>query len=42
MDAVEVFIDVLPTSTTQIFLQLKDEEWGGEFVDIYVNQVIEN
>jgi len=40
--AIEVLKDVLPTSAIQIFLQLKDEEWGGEFVDIYDNQVIED
>jgi len=41
-DAVEIFKDVLATSVTQIFLQLKEEDWGGECVDIYDNQVIEN
>ena len=33
---------MLPTSVIQIFLQLKEEEWGGEFIDIYDNQVIED
>ena len=40
--AIEVFEDVFPTSQAQIFLQLKDEEWGGEFIDIRDNQVIED
>ena len=40
--AIEVFEDLLPTSQAQIFLQLKDKEWKGEFVDIHDNQVIED
>ena len=40
-NAYEVFRDLLSPSTPIVF-QLKDEEWGGEFVDLLSDQAIED
>lgn len=40
-NAYEVFQDLLSPSIPIVF-QLKDEEWGGEFVDLLSGQAIED
>jgi len=40
-NALKAFQDLLQPETP-IFLQIKDESWGGEFVDLVDGQVIED
>lgn len=41
-NACEIFKDVIPTGMESIFFQVKDEQWGGEFLDLTEGQVIED
>lgn len=38
--AFQTFIDVLPTEIEKVFFQVKDEQWGGEFLDLTEGQEI--
>jgi len=40
-NALKIFKDLLQPETP-IFLQIKDENWGGEFVDLVDGQAIED